>query len=257
MKLIDAITFNDELDMLEARIQYLYNAVDFFLIIESNYTHSGNQKPLVLKENLSRFSKYSSKMIVRTFAVDSSFDFVDSWKLEVAQRNNIMFNLDEFDAKDIIMVSDADEIPNKDKIETVRDIVSRQNAVRLNLKMFYYNLTNRLTSYPTWGASYAATKEFLKANSPNAVRMEHRNIMGIDDAGWHLTYFMNANEIKKKIESFAHTEFNTPFYTNLERIQKCIDEKIDIYEREDHSFETVNPSSYFPKEFLKYFSKWA
>jgi beta-1,4-mannosyl-glycoprotein beta-1,4-N-acetylglucosaminyltransferase len=257
MKIIDAITFNDELDMLEARIQYLYNVVDFFLIVESNYTHSGNPKPLVLKENLSRFSKYSSKMMVRTYGVDSTFDFVDSWKLEVAQRNGIMLYLDEFDAKDIIMVSDADEIPNKEKIEEIKTLVSREGAVRFNQLMFYYDLTNRLTSYPIWGASYAATKEFLKANSPNSVRMEHRNILGISDAGWHLTYFMSASEIKKKIESFAHTEFNTPFYTNLERIQKCIDDKIDIYEREDHSFETVDPSLHFTQEFLKYFSKWA
>lgn len=257
MKIIDAITFNDELDMLEARIQYLYDAVDVFLIVESNYTHSGNQKPLVLKENMSRFSKYSSKMVVRTFAVDSSFDFVDSWKLEVAQRNSIPFYCDEYDNDDIIMVSDADEIPNVNKIDEIKNAVIANNATRLNLGMFYYNLKTRLVTYPVWGASFAAKKSFLKANSANSIRMEHRDLDGIQDAGWHLTYFMTPEQIKNKIESFAHVEYNTPHYTDLTRIQKCIEDSTDIYEREDHEFESVDPKTYFPSNFLKCFSKWA
>ena len=44
--LIDAFTFNNELDLIEKRLEYLYNYVDRFLIVESNYTHSGKEKPL-------------------------------------------------------------------------------------------------------------------------------------------------------------------------------------------------------------------
>lgn len=257
MKLIDAITFNNEFDMLESRLEYLYDVVDKFLIVESNYTHSGNSKPLHLKENLDRFSKYASKMMVRTYGVDETFDFVDSWKLEVAQRNGIMIFLDEFNNDDIIIVSDADEIPNKDKLDEIKSVAHKNGAVRFNQQMFYYNLSNRLVSFPIWGASFAARKDFLRGNPPNLVRMQRRDILGLNDTGWHLTYFMSAEQIKNKIQSFAHVEFNTEYYTDLERIQKCIDDGSDIYEREDHEFEKVDPETFFPADFLKCFSKWA
>lgn len=256
MKLIDAITFNNELDMLEARIQYLYDSVDAFLIVESNYTHSGKQKPLLLQQNMNRFSQYSSKMMVRTFAVDENFDFTDSWKLEVAQRDAIMLFLDQYSNEDIIIVSDVDEIPNKENIEEIKSLAHLHGGVRLNETMFYYNLTNRLVSFPIWGASYAAKKGFLRGNSPNKVRMEHRDLPGIQNAGWHLTYFMTAEDIKNKIQSFAHSEFDTPYYTDTVRIQNCIDNKVDIYERNDHKFEVVDPDSYFPEEFLEKFTAW-
>ncbi len=48
--------------MLEVRLYELYEYVDLFLIVESNITLSGKSKPLYLKDNWARFSRYHNKI---------------------------------------------------------------------------------------------------------------------------------------------------------------------------------------------------
>ena len=42
----------------------------------------------------------------------------------------------------------------------------------------------------------------------------------IDDGGWHFSFVMSDNSIKKKIESYAHSEFNKKNYKNIKNIKK-------------------------------------
>jgi beta-1,4-mannosyl-glycoprotein beta-1,4-N-acetylglucosaminyltransferase len=257
MKIVDALTFNKELDLLEGRLEYLYNHVEYFLIVESNYTHTGKEKPLYFAENASRFAKYADKILPCRLIVDKNYDFTDSWKLENQQRDFISLCLDSFDANDVIMVSDADEIPDRSQFANLRELMKSNNIVRFNQRMFYYNLSTRLASFPTWGASYAAKKHYLNAKTANGLRMGCREETdGAINAGWHLTYFMAPEQIKNKLESFAHSVYNTDYYKDLVRIQACIEERRDLFDREDHEFEEVDPDTYFPEEFLEVFDKW-
>jgi len=257
MKIIDAFTFNNEIDIVKARLEYLYDHVDQFLIVESNYTHTGTEKPLNFANNLSQFAKYRNKISLRCLSVDKEYDFTDSWKLENAQRNFIGMCVDEYSNDDIIMVSDADEIPDRSVFSQLKLMMKTHDIVRFNETMFYYNLSTRLTSFPFWGASYAAKKSYLTAKGANNLRMGLREDSdGGLSAGWHLTYFMTPAQIKSKLESFAHNMYNTDYYKDLERLQECIDERKDLFDREDHHFEEVDPETYFPEEFLRIFSKW-
>ena len=43
---------------------------------------------------------------------------------------------------------------------------------------------------------------------------------------------MSPHEIQKKIKSFAHSEFNTSNFTNLDKIADSIDKGIDILDRQ-------------------------
>lgn len=257
MKIVDALTFNKELDLLEDRFEYLHKHVDYFLVVESNYTHTGKEKPLYFAENASRFLKYAHKILPCRLIVDKDYDFTDAWKLENHQRNFISLCLDSFDANDIIMVSDADEIPDRTQFNNLREMMKVHDIVRFNQTMFYYNLSTRLTSFPTWGASYAAKKHYLNAKTANGLRMDHREPTdGTISAGWHLTYFMTPEQIKNKLESFAHNTYNTPYFKDVARIQACIEERRDLFDREDHEFEEIDPDTYFPEEFLSVFNKW-
>jgi beta-1,4-mannosyl-glycoprotein beta-1,4-N-acetylglucosaminyltransferase len=60
---IDCFIFNDELDMLEFRMEEHNDYFDYFVLVESELTHSGLKKPLYFLENKSRFSKFSHKII--------------------------------------------------------------------------------------------------------------------------------------------------------------------------------------------------
>ena len=58
----DCFMFFNEFDILEGRLEYLYDVVDRFVIVESNRSHSCKTKPLYLKENMSRYKKYKDKI---------------------------------------------------------------------------------------------------------------------------------------------------------------------------------------------------
>ena len=54
--LIDAFTYFNEKELVELRIKYLNNLVDYFVIVEADITHQGKKKdwnfPKILKNNL-------------------------------------------------------------------------------------------------------------------------------------------------------------------------------------------------------------
>ena len=59
--IVDAFIFNNEIDILKARLDYLKDHIDYFIIVESNTTFTGKSKNLILKnfikENFSHFKK--------------------------------------------------------------------------------------------------------------------------------------------------------------------------------------------------------
>ena len=58
-----------------------------------------------------------------------------------------------------------------------------------------------------------------------------RNIQIIKDGGWHFAYLHTAQNISRKIKSFAHGEFNKKNLTDEKEIQKRIENKEDIFNR--------------------------
>ena len=49
MKKIDVVMFNDEIDILQARLRYLYEHIDYFVITEFNETFQAQINNLILK----------------------------------------------------------------------------------------------------------------------------------------------------------------------------------------------------------------
>ena len=63
MKVFDSIIFFNELELLEMRLNILNDVVDYFVVTESPFTVSGNEKPLYYAENKDRFGKFNDKII--------------------------------------------------------------------------------------------------------------------------------------------------------------------------------------------------
>ncbi|KAK3334947.1 hypothetical protein B0H65DRAFT_512590 [Neurospora tetraspora] len=66
-KLYDLVLVTTELDLLEVRFNTTWDAVDYYVLVESAKTFTGRNKPLLLKQALdetpSRFETYKSKII--------------------------------------------------------------------------------------------------------------------------------------------------------------------------------------------------
>ena len=50
MKIYDCFIFNDELDLLELRLKFLEDTVDYFVLVESERTLSGKTFKLSIKQ---------------------------------------------------------------------------------------------------------------------------------------------------------------------------------------------------------------
>lgn len=268
--IIDCFTFNNELDMLESRLQYLNSYIDYFVIVEANKTHSGLDKKLVFESNKSRFDKYLNKIIYLPQLIDE--EPKDSWVLEANQRDFIIHELQKFSEDDVAIVSDVDEIPNPKLFESVLRFLGEGDSrvARLEQSMFMYNLRNK--QMIPWHRPYIAKVKTILQQTPSWLRSRDEkhiyhnfttrpngNYPEIHsqlfiDGGWHLSYFMNANQIVNKIESFGHTEYNSAKIKDLARIQKCIDDEIDVFDR-SIVHEKINVEQEFTQEFLSCFNR--
>lgn len=208
MKIFDCFIFNNEVDLLELRLSILDGVVDKFVIIEGDKTFSGNYKRSNFITHKERFKKWEDKIIFKYFKMP---DFDVSWDREIYSRNYYLKSLPIFKDDDIIISSDLDEIPNPEAIRCVKDWIDDENHFTFQMNFYMYYLNNFMTS--NWFGTRVATYKYLKDKTVDDIREateDESRISGpiIDNGGWHFSYFGGKEMIKKKIESFSHTEHN-------------------------------------------------
>lgn len=223
--------------MLEKRLEYLYDTVDLFLIVESNYTFSGNSKPLHFLNNQSRYKKYLDKILYCPYYIDvtkynlSLKDKGEFFAIEIDQREYIGHMLKFFSNDTIILFGDVDEIPIKNKIsEAITGLAYNGfETVRLDFEMFLYNFNQKQKI--DWCGSIICYNSYIQRVGAQWARSSRVYNAVLPKAGYHLTYWGDAKQIKYKIENFAHTEYNKEEYTSIDKIQQRIDKGEDIFSR--------------------------
>ena len=126
MKIFDCFMYFDEDLILDLRLNYLNNFVDYFVIVESIFNHNGEKR----KPNfdIKKFKKFENKIIYLLIKEEKgNFHKIDkkdnndqitgknimnSLIRENYQRNFIINGLHKAEDEDWIIISDLDEIPN-------------------------------------------------------------------------------------------------------------------------------------------------
>ena len=68
MKIFDCFMYFDEDIVLDLRLNTLDKYVDFFVIVESNFTHKGDKREL--KFDIKKFNKFEKKIIYLVYDVE-------------------------------------------------------------------------------------------------------------------------------------------------------------------------------------------
>ena len=269
MKLIDCFMYFDEDLVLDIRLNTLDEYVHQFVIVEATLDHAGNKKKLNF--DINKFSKFKNKInYIVIDNVPKNVGYIKkNWHSahlrDQFQRNALEKGYKNFDDEDLIMISDIDEIPNPDKINSFNIKNKYACFIQKNFqsKLNLLNVTQNL-----WGGTKICQKKYLK--SPQWLRnlktkkksiwkfYESKSPQLIPDGGWHFSYLKTPDEISKKIKSFAHQEFNKPNFTNIEEIQKKINNRVDIFDRH-YKYQKINLDDNFPKYILENkikFQKW-
>ena len=208
MKIYDCFTFNNEFEVLELRLAELSPYVDEFIISESKLTHSGKDKPLHLSERLAEDNTFLSKYKNRITIVEADLtESEGAWSRENKQRNALGFVADKATEEDIILLSDADEIPNRFFIDEVKNLKRVKGPFPVLAKQIFHYYTFQYRKESLCHGTIAVTKEALAETSMQKLRDDRFHMNYILNGGWHLSFFGGTAQIKDKIQSFAHTEF--------------------------------------------------
>jgi len=258
MKIIDCFIFSNEVDLLKYRLAVLNCVVDKFVIVEARQTFSGVAKEPSFEKNKKLFAQYSDKIIhilVDLPYKQPNIDFAseEQWKNEHFQRNAIQQGLDQIvlEPNDYIIISDADEIPDPNSLQKVKEFEPGFDAVRLEQDYYYYNLSSKFVD--RWYYSVMLKYSFYLTSNMTPQECRHAPKFGIfNKGGWHLSYFGDVSFIQKKIKSFSHQQYNTEPYNTTENIKECIKNTSDLFNRDKkfHSMVKVpiSENDYLPPE---------
>ena len=246
----------DEEVVLDVRLNTLDKYVDYFVIVESSFTHKGDNKNLMFNHN--KFEKFKNKIIylvydkqpkgIETVNENDSEDeksrkyILNAARRENGQRNFIQNGLNKAEDNDIILISDVDEIPNLSEVNF--NNIS-EKIIMFHQDMFYYKFDLKIPNL-LWTGTKGCRKKYLL--SPQWLRnvkdrkyfpfridilfseKKYSSIKFISNGGWHFSNIKTAEEIEYKLKSYLHHREFDEQSLSVEEIQNIIENKKAIYD---------------------------
>jgi beta-1,4-mannosyl-glycoprotein beta-1,4-N-acetylglucosaminyltransferase len=185
-----------EMDMIEARLEFLYPYITKFVIVESKTQHDGSLKEFILEKNQERFSKYWDKVIYIKDEEDIT-PGLNGWNVENWHRNCIVKGITNAAPEDIIIISDLDEFPDPKYFSFLKSDRFKQGNCYGFLCDFYNYYVNIFAPLNPCVGSVVIKKQTLDQYSPQHMRNIKDKIPRLM-GGWHMSYLGGAEQIYKK-----------------------------------------------------------
>jgi len=249
----DCTQINDELDMLEIRLNILDPFVDFFVIGESYQTFSGKYKPLYYLDNEDRFARWNHKIIHHIMPYVETDDVFERTAI---QKDSLRAALKGCKPDDVIYYGDCDEVPNPEIMPylcvTDTDVYSSESIYKLEQWNYCYYLNQR--SSECWqGTNVCKYKNLVNLNE---LRANHQEV--VPCAGWHWSNQGGIDKLRNKIASYDHQEMiNEDVREKLEeRMENGEDYLGRSRDWQGKPFEYWLDESELPKYIIDNKSKW-
>ena len=256
MRIFDCFMYFDEEIVLDTRLNYLDQYVDYFVIIESCFTHRGDKRKL--KFDIKKFERFKDKIIYKVYDEipsevkeiqknddedTKSYKYImNAAHRENSQRNYISEGIKDADDEDIILVSDVDEIPD---ISTTDIRTIKEKIILFKQDMFYYKFNLKLPKMEWMGTKACKKKNLINPQWLRNIKdrkypfyrldtlfsnNKYISIKIIENGGWHFSNIKSAEDIEHKLKSYLHhREFDIE-PLNTEGIKKIMENKQAIYD---------------------------
>ena len=269
MKVYDCFTFYNEFELLELRLKSLWNVVDYFVIVEADKTHTNKPKPFYFWERQDDFKEFFPKIRHLPVEMNVPFKGTGDWSIENAQRNAILYGLEDAAPDDLIFISDLDEIPAPDVLQRiyneeppviVEHILPRLNDAReekflkcvalskaadileecplaMEQKLFLYYFD--LASKKSWHGTILTKRKNL--TTPQKLRDSMKFLPRLIDGGWHFSYMGGAERVIEKMNSIVDgnefVEQSDGKLIDRNHVEEAIANGADVYNRKNaHHF---------------------
>lgn len=212
----DLFMYSGEEDILDIRLNTLYEVIDYFLIFESRLGHTLIPKPLYFLEQKERFEKFKDKIIY----INGNFNYPNPFFNDWGARLALFSSIPNPKSTDIIHHSDNDEITDP---EILKDIIKNlQEPVNIESQYYFYclDLYGRQSNDAIIMKYDWCNQPFYKyrdgRNSPNIKRIK---------GGWHYSSVNTPKNIINKWVNFCHASEIDNKYKNEEYIISQIKRK--------------------------------
>ena len=287
VKIFDVFLFLNELDLLELRLEALYDVVDYFVITELFETFSGKTKPLLFEKEKNRYKKYLDKIIYNPITKEkleylknekwsnyisdfnSSLSYQNNGKpykylhktlkREVQHRDSAILGFfDIAESDDYILLSDLDEIPNPSVIiKATSNFKENQGSSYFKMEWFLYWINNKISK--PWFGTVLVKFKYLKGKSLSKIRYassDEKNVPGniIHNGGWHFSYLGGFKAIRQKLKAHPYQGRRTQLASILDKLgirkfEKVIKKNNDIFFL-NREFKIIDIKKLFP-DFLQ------
>jgi len=256
MKIFDCFMYFDEEQVLDLRLNVLYQNVDYFVIVESTYNHKGEKRNLLF--NSKKFEKFSDKIIYLVYdkipqlvepikETDNEKEkdgkyIMNALYRENAQRNFIFEGLKIAKKDDLIFISDVDEIP---KLESLDFSKIKDEIILFKQDMFYYKYNLSLPNFKWTGTKAVKRKNLVSPQWLRNVKdrkypfyrvdtffsdKKYINIQIINDGGWHFSNIKSPEMIEHKLRSYLHHREFDQVSLSIKEINELVKKKQAIYD---------------------------
>ncbi len=269
MKIIDTTTYFKEDLILDLRFNTLDKYVDYFVVCEARFSHSGNEKPLYF--DIKKFEKFKKKIIYLVLEKEpDDIDYKNDDKSEIKRKNSILRinhqrdfikkSLENFSPEDIVFYSDNDEIPNLANI-SFNEILD--NIIIFRQELFYYKFNLCLPKVNWYGTKGCAIKNLktltwlrnIKNKKYKKYRFDtffsdtkYKNITVVSNGGWHFSNLKNINDLRiKYLNDENHAEYSNKM--TLDKIKDDVENWVIDY---DHLADKKSRFKETKKKLIKY-----
>jgi hypothetical protein len=260
MEIVDCFPYFNEKELLELRINLMYDYVDRFIITDANHTHKGDPKPFTCKDTLKELGLLSDKIQVIEVNLPSNKRFKNSWIRERMQRDEAV---KYFNSDTIAYVSDCDEIINPEYIEQYIDVIYKIpfdifRVPLMNLQGICDMRVYHKNGFPEeWIAPFFCTERHFKQNKLSYIResishplchdsvadyrKKYNNFTNtfltidgeqIESAGWHFSWMGNSTNKNIKLNSFLH-------WSEYDDLKKIEENSTDILGRKEYYLKKI------------------
>ena len=256
MKIFDCFMYFDEEVVLDLRLNTLDKYVNYFVIVESTFTHRGEKRNL--KFDHKKFEKFKNKIIYLTFDKEpngieevykndnedekSRKYILNAAKRENGQRDHIKNGLQKASPEDLILISDVDEIPNLEELKLEN---LKEKILMFQQDMFYYKFDLKLPDIVWSGTKGCRKKDLISPQWLRNVKdkkyslfrldiifskIKYNSIKFIKNGGWHFSNIKSPKEIEHKLKSYLHHREFDEEPLSLDQIDSIIKNKQAIYD---------------------------
>lgn len=283
-RVFDCTIFSQDFRVLEIRLKELWEAVDVFVVCESNFTHAGEKKEMYLSNDSGFIEKFKEKLVVIRHVVRKPHKNPRIQEMQQREALTSYFKDIGIGYADVISHSDCDEIPRPEIFSIAR---APKSNLLLELDNFTYYLNlrkgiyrrGRIVSGDLFKGIQSMRQDIFKFDlletrklpiklgripdfwaknrwerslptiitPPKAMRV-------IQNAGWHFNNLLTSDEISKKIRWSSHVELNTKSRHTIENIEKMKQNRADVYFGE--KFEVDSNFQNLPRYIQEHVEDW-